>query len=129
MARTKKQRPGSAPHDVAGAAADPLSRLYHAVEQRRASGDAASRTGKLLAAGPAKMAQKLVEEAAEVAIDAVRGENPAVIREAADLLYNLVILLNELDIPLYDIWQEMARRERLFGIAEKVPKRPWLIAR
>jgi phosphoribosyl-ATP pyrophosphohydrolase len=129
MARTKKERPHSGPHHAPSAGADPLSRLYEAVEQRRASGDAASRTAKLLAAGRAKMAQKLVEEAAEVAIDAVRGENAAVIRETADLLYNLVILLNELDIPLDEVWQEMARRERLFGIAEKVPKRPWLIAR
>jgi phosphoribosyl-ATP pyrophosphohydrolase len=68
------------------------------------------------------MAQKVVEEAAEVAIDAVRAERDAVVRESADLLYNLTVLLTELDIHPSEVWHEMDRRREILGIAEKLPK-------
>ena len=38
------------------------------------------------------MAKKLAEEAIEVVIDAVNGDKDAVVRESADLLYNLSVL-------------------------------------
>jgi phosphoribosyl-ATP pyrophosphohydrolase len=38
------------------------------------------------------MAKKLAEEAIEVAIDAVNGKTDAVVRESADLFYNLAVL-------------------------------------
>jgi phosphoribosyl-ATP pyrophosphohydrolase len=44
------------------------------------------------------MARKLAEEAAEVVIEAVRGERLAVINESVDLIYNLTVLWNELEI-------------------------------
>ena len=68
------------------------------------------------------MAQKVVEEAAEIAIDAVRGERGAVVREGADLLYNLTVLLSELGIEPAEVWAEMDRRHAAYGIAEKIPK-------
>ena len=46
-----------------------------------------------------------------------------VVKESADLIYNLVVLWVEAGVDPKDVWAEMARRERLFGIAEKVPKR------
>ena len=82
-----------------------------------------SRTAKLLRAGRAKMAKKLAEEAIEVVIDAMNGERDAVVRESADLLYNLVVLWVEAGVRPQDVLAEMARRERLFGLAEKVPKK------
>ena len=74
-------------------------------------------------AGRAKMAKKLAEEAIEVVIDAMNGEREAVVRESADLLYNLVVLWAEAGVRPQDVWAEMARRERLFGLAEKLPKK------
>ena len=68
------------------------------------------------------MAKKLAEEAFEVGIDAVHGDTEAMVRESADLLYNLVVLWVAMGIKPADIWKEMARRERLLGIAEKLPK-------
>jgi phosphoribosyl-ATP pyrophosphohydrolase len=97
----------------------PLQRLYEAVLARRGADPRTSRTAKLLAAGRNKMAQKLGEEAIEVAIDAVRGNKPAVIEESADLLYHLVVLWAEMGIEPKEIWAEMERRERAYGIAEK----------
>jgi len=68
------------------------------------------------------MAKKLAEEAIEVAIDAVNGDNEAVVRESADLLYNLTVLWASAGVKPQDVWREMARREDLLGIAEKLPK-------
>jgi phosphoribosyl-ATP pyrophosphohydrolase len=45
-----------------------------------------------------------------------------VVRESADLLYNLVVLWVHADVRPEDVWAEMRRRETMFGIAEKVPK-------
>jgi phosphoribosyl-ATP pyrophosphohydrolase len=69
------------------------------------------------------MAKKLAEEAVEVVIDAMHGARDAVIRESADLIYNLVVLWVATGIRPDDVWKEMDRRERLLGIAEKVPKK------
>ena len=68
------------------------------------------------------MAKKLAEEAVEVVIDAMHGQTEAVVRESADLLYNLVVLWVQLGVLPDDVWAEMRRRELMFGIAEKVPK-------
>ena len=101
---------------------DAVNRLYKAVLARRGQSPESSRTAKLLAAGRSKMAQKLGEEAVEVAIDAARGDRAAVINESADLLYHLVVLWAAMDISPSEVWDEMARRERAQGIAEKLPK-------
>jgi phosphoribosyl-ATP pyrophosphohydrolase len=102
---------------------DSLGRLFEQVVAAKGADPSVSRTAKLLNAGRAKMAKKLAEEAAEVIIDALSGERDAVVRESADLLYNLVVLWSELGIAPQDVWDEMARRERLFGLAEKLPKK------
>lgn len=68
------------------------------------------------------MAKKLAEEAVEVVIDAMHGQPEAVIRESADLLYNLVVLWVHAGVHPDEVWAEMRRREQLFGIAEKLPK-------
>ena len=102
--------------------ADSVARLYNAVIEARSADPAKSRTARLLRAGRAKMAKKLGEEAVEVVIDAMHGQPEAVVRESADLLYNLVVLWVHAGVRPEDVWDEMRRRERLFGIAEKMPK-------
>jgi len=101
---------------------DSLERLYQAVLAAKDLDPATSRTAKLFQRGPAKMAKKLAEEAIEVVIDAVNGDSEAVVRESADLLYNLTVLWAAAGVRPEDVWAEMARREHLLGIAEKLPK-------
>lgn len=103
---------------------DSLERLYQAVIAAKDLDPATSRTAKLFQHGPSKMAKKLAEEAIEVVIDAVNGDGPAVVRESADLLYNLTVLWASAGVRPEDVWREMERRERLLGIAEKLPKMP-----
>jgi len=102
---------------------DSVARLYEAVIVARGSDPTKSRTARLFRAGRAKMAKKLAEEAVEVIIDAMHGQPEAVVRESADLLYNLVVLWVHAGVRPDDVWAEMRRREVMFGIAEKVPKK------
>ena len=67
------------------------------------------------------MAQKVVEEAAETMINAVRGARVGLINESADLLFNLVVLWSALDVAPADVWAEMDRRGASLGLAEKLP--------
>ena len=102
---------------------DSLDRLYQAVIAAKDLDPSVSRTARLYQQGPEKMAKKLAEEAIEVVIDAINRKPDAVIRESADLLYNLVVLWAEAGVRPQDVFAEMARRERLFGLAEKLPKK------
>jgi phosphoribosyl-ATP pyrophosphohydrolase len=101
---------------------DSVGRLHKAVQAARSTDPSKSRTARLLRSGRAKMAKKLAEEAVEVVIDAMSGEKDAVVRESADLIYNLVVLWVAAGVEPEHVWAEMSRREQMFGIAEKIPK-------
>lgn len=123
----KKRKQLASAAELAGVPAaagheDRLARLARAVQAVQAGEHVSPRTAKLLAGGVPKMAQKLVEEAAETAIDAVREERTGFVNESADLLYNLVVLWSALGVAPDEVWAEMDRREALLGMAEKLPK-------
>src|SRR6476619_30149 len=101
---------------------DSVERLYEGVIQARQGDPTKSRTARLLRSGRAKIAKKLAEEAVEVVIDAMNGSREAVVKESADLIYNLVVLWVSSGVQPKEVWKEMERRERLFGIAEKLTK-------
>jgi phosphoribosyl-ATP pyrophosphohydrolase len=103
---------------------DSVDRLYKAIVAAKELDPGVSRTARLLRRGQAKMAKKLAEEAIEVVIDAMKGDSQAVVRESADLLYNLAVIWAACGVRPQDIWAEMDRREKLLGIAEKLPKAP-----
>jgi phosphoribosyl-ATP pyrophosphohydrolase len=101
---------------------DSLDRLFAAVQDARDQSPSASRTSKLFRDGVQKMAKKLVEEAIEVGLDAVQMNRESVILESADVLYHLAVIWAECGISPTDVMSELDRRERLYGIAEKLPK-------
>ena len=101
---------------------DRLEQLQADIGAVRSHPERATRVARLLAAGIPKMAKKVAEEGAEIAIDAVRRDRSAVVNETADLFYNLAVLLDELGIRMAEVWAEMDRRRSLYGIAEKLPK-------
>ena len=101
---------------------DPIRRLYEAVLVARGEDPDESRTAKLFRDGRIKIAKKLVEEAAEVALESSVEDRDAVIRESVDLLYNLVVLWASNGIAPSEVWHEMADREEQLGMAEKLPK-------
>ena len=96
-----------------------LARLWQTIESRRGASPDSSYTAKLLAAGPAGVARKFGEEALEAVIEAVKGDNAALTRESADVLYHLLVLWAAAGLSPADIAAELTRREGVSGIEEK----------
>ncbi len=103
--------------------ADSLGKLYAFVVEARDRDPALSRTSKLFSGGVAKMAKKLAEEAVEVGLDAVQKQPENVVLESVDLLYHLCVIWAECNVTPQDVANEIARRERLYGVIEKLPKK------
>lgn len=99
-----------------------LQRLAATIASRKGADPASSHTAALMAKGPAKCAEKFGEEAIEAVIEAVRGDKEALTREAADVVYHLLVMLAVQDVPLGDVLDELARREGTSGIAEKASR-------
>jgi phosphoribosyl-ATP pyrophosphohydrolase len=78
-----------------------------------------SYTKSLLEAGPGRAAKKFGEEAIEAVIAALDGNNRELIKESADVLYHLLVLLRARDIGLDDVMEELQRRTGESGHAEK----------
>jgi phosphoribosyl-ATP pyrophosphohydrolase len=114
--------PRIAPTGEAGELEGRLGRLVAAIAEVRAGRRLSPRTIKLMKSGRPKMAQKVIEEAAELGIEAVRGNRAGLISESVDLIYNLAVLWSEAGVSPSEIAAEMARREALLGMAEKLPK-------
>ncbi len=82
------------------------------IRHRRFKAPEDSYTARLLAGGRGKAARKLGEEALETVIACLEGSREELTREAADLLYHLLVLLEAADLPLEAILAELARRRR-----------------
>jgi phosphoribosyl-ATP pyrophosphohydrolase/phosphoribosyl-AMP cyclohydrolase len=87
-----------------------LTRLAHTIAQRAADRSAGSYTAQLLALGPAKVSQKVGEEAVEVVIAANTETEARLASETADLLYHLLVLLHARGVPLDDVLRELESR-------------------
>jgi phosphoribosyl-ATP pyrophosphohydrolase len=98
---------------------DVLARLWRTIEARRGASPDSSYTAKLLAAGPAEVARKLGEESLEAVIEAVKGDNAALTRESADVLYHLLVLWAAAGLSPDDVAAELRRRQGISGIEEK----------
>ena len=99
-----------------------LDRLYATIDSRRGADPSTSYTAKLMARGRDKLAQKLGEEATEAVIEAIKGDKEKLVAESADLLYHLLALWATMGIKPTAIWDELARREGVSGIAEKASR-------
>lgn len=101
---------------------DTLVRLEATIRERRSADPASSYVAKLAARGRAKMAQKLGEEAVETVIAAMMNDKEEVVKEGADLLFHLLMVLADMGLSIGDVCDELDRREGLSGIAEKASR-------
>jgi phosphoribosyl-ATP pyrophosphohydrolase len=102
-----------------------MRELDRVIAERKQSRPADSYTTKLLDAGLAKIGAKVTEEAAEVIEAAAESGDEGqahTTREAADLLYHLMVLLAWRDIPWTNVEAELARRFGISGLAEKASR-------
>lgn len=103
--------------------ADTLLRLERTIAQRLGASPDESYVAKLHARGLPVIARKLGEEATEIVVAALTGEDSEVVGEAADLLFHLLVLLAERGIPLADVLTELDRREGTSGLVEKASRK------
>jgi phosphoribosyl-ATP pyrophosphohydrolase len=96
-----------------------LSRLAANIKARRTARPEDSHTRRLLDGAPVKPAKKLGEEAVETAIAALAQDDPALIAEAADLLYHLLVVLESRHIELDQVLDELQRRMGATELAQK----------
>ncbi len=89
-----------------------LSELEAVIADRRAADAEASYTARLLATGARRPAEKVVEEAGEVAAAALAGTDDEVANEAADLLYHLLVVLAAREVPLARVTEVLRERRR-----------------
>jgi phosphoribosyl-ATP pyrophosphohydrolase len=99
-----------------------LDDLARIVDARASAGADRSYTAKLLAASPAGAAKKLGEEAVEAAIAAVQGDRDGLVREAADVLYHLLVVLKSGGVALEEVMAELQRRTDQSGLDEKAAR-------
>lgn len=104
-------------------AEDFITTLESVIRSRQGADPTTSYTAKLFAAGRAKIAQKLGEEAVETVIASLGDDKTALVGEATDLMFHLLVLLADADLSLDDIRTEMRRREGVSGIDEKAARK------
>ena len=87
-----------------------LTTLENIIGKRKTSPVEGSYTCELFAAGKQRIAQKVGEEAIEVALAASSDNREEVISESADLLYHLLVLLTNQGIRLADVSDKLEQR-------------------
>ncbi len=82
---------------------DFLKQLETVIQERSGADPDSSYTARLLASGTKRIAQKIGEEGVEVALAAVAGDREELLGEAADLIYHLLVLLQDRETSLADV--------------------------
>ena len=87
-----------------------LATLETVIRDRLENADSSSYTASLAASGTRRIAQKVGEEAVELALAAVGGDRDEVIDEAADLVYHLLVLLQARGLGLAEVAARLEQR-------------------
>lgn len=101
---------------------DSFARLEETIRARRLADPESSYVAKLFGKGRAKIAQKQGEEAVETVIAAMADDKAEVVKEGADLMFHLAVLLADMGLSLDDVRAELDRREGFSGLAEKAAR-------
>ena len=86
--------------------------LQAVVADRHAKMPEGSYTTKLFIKGPKVIGKKVLEEAGETVIEAVDGNRDRFVYEASDLIYHLLVLLEQQGVSPADLEHELALRHR-----------------
>jgi phosphoribosyl-ATP pyrophosphohydrolase/phosphoribosyl-AMP cyclohydrolase len=95
---------------TSGRGIDFLEVLDEVIRQRMVLKSPGSYVASLVLAGDKRLAQKLGEEAVELALAVAAGDRPEQLEEAADLLFHLLVLLNAKGIRLEEVAGLLERR-------------------
>ena len=94
---------------------DVLHALYQVVQDRREHPQEGSYTCYLFEKGLDKILKKVGEECAETIIAAKNGVKEDTVGEISDLIYHLMVMMAQQNIPLEDVMAELDRRSLKIG--------------
>jgi phosphoribosyl-ATP pyrophosphohydrolase len=104
-------------------AAFSLTDLEQIVRARAAVPPDESYTAKLLQDGITRSAKKFGEEAVELVIASLGDDRSEIIKESADVLYHMLVVLHGSKVPLSEVMKELHRRTSQTGLAEKASRK------
>lgn len=89
---------------------DTLERLYEVIRSRKTQADENSYTAYLFKEGLDKILKKLGEECTETVIAAKNGERAELVGEISDLIYHILVMMVNEDVPLDGLLHELEER-------------------
>ncbi len=89
-----------------------LFKLYDLISDRIVNEVEGSYTNYLLRKGIDKISNKIAEESIQTVIACKNGDKRDIIFETTDLMYHLLVMLNDMEIPLEEIFMELNNRYR-----------------
>jgi phosphoribosyl-ATP pyrophosphohydrolase len=92
-----------------------LTQLYNIIKDRKINPQEDSYTSYLFNKGLDKILKKCGEECSEVIIASKNNNKDEISNEICDLLYHLMVLMNQIDIPLEDIYKILEERSQKIG--------------
>ena len=92
-----------------------LAEMYEVVKSRKGVHQEGSYTCYLFDKGLEKILKKVGEECAETIIAAKNDVPSDTVGEISDLIYHLMVMMVERDIPLDDVLSELDRRSQKIG--------------
>ncbi|MDC0073551.1 phosphoribosyl-ATP diphosphatase [Alphaproteobacteria bacterium] len=98
-----------------------IDKIFNVINNRKKT-DSNSYVAQLKKSGISAISQKLGEESIETIVAALQKDKDQVIKESADLIFFLLVLLSELRIKPEEIYNELYKREGISGIDEKTSR-------
>ena len=92
-----------------------IADLYAVAADRKINPEEGSYTCYLYEKGLDKILKKVGEECAETIIAAKNGDNGELTLEICDLIYHLIVLMNERGLPLEAVFSELDERAKKIG--------------
>ncbi|MEI8632869.1 bifunctional phosphoribosyl-AMP cyclohydrolase/phosphoribosyl-ATP diphosphatase HisIE [Vibrio sp. PP-XX7] len=89
-----------------------LHQLEQLLAERKHADPESSYTASLYARGTKRISQKVGEEGVEVALAATSGDKDELICESADLVYHLLVLLQDQGLSMSDVIDKLKERHR-----------------
>jgi phosphoribosyl-ATP pyrophosphohydrolase len=89
-----------------------IRQLQEIIQKRHSEMPEGSYTTKLFIKGVKTISKKVGEEAAETIIEAVDGNRDRFIYESSDLIYHLLVLMEQMGCSISDLESELALRHR-----------------
>ncbi|SMY32135.1 bifunctional phosphoribosyl-AMP cyclohydrolase/phosphoribosyl-ATP diphosphatase HisIE [Photobacterium andalusiense] len=89
-----------------------LHQLEQILAARKGADPDSSYTASLYARGTKRISQKVGEEGVEVALAATSGDKAELVCESADLIYHLLVLLQDQNLNLEDVINKLKQRHQ-----------------